>query len=323
MIRLALIGCGKHSENAHAKTLAQYSSDHPGRIQLLAACDVNLTRAQYFVDQYGFSRAYDNSDKMLEMEKPDGVLCILPVPLIVENSIELLERGIPTVIEKPLGETIEDAERLANVAKRTGTRHMVSVNRRFVPRLNRAIQWAREHGPLQYVRCSMFRHARNEDSFIFGTGIHTVDAMRHIAGDVSTHSLQVIHGQRLTSRWHLVDLAFTTGTRGRLDILTTTGSHSETYELFGENYRIELFTRLPSETTSVLRCWQNDQLVLEDRSATDEPGSIARGEYHELNEFVTALEENRPMRPTVMDVLPSMKLCLDLYDEARAQTGQS
>ena len=47
-------------------------------------------------------------------------------------------------IEKPLGGSIELARELAEVARQTGTPHMVSVNRRHWPMLVRALQWAKD-----------------------------------------------------------------------------------------------------------------------------------------------------------------------------------
>lgn len=318
MLSLALIGCGHHARTAHAPALAYYAARHPGEIRLVAACDTQMEQARRFCAQFGFERAYADWEQMVDTERPDGVLAILPVPLIVEHSTRLLERGIPLVIEKPPGATRQEACALAEAARRTGTTHMVSVNRRFVPRLNRAIAWANEQGPLQYARCSMLRDRRVEEDFAYSTGIHTIDALRHIAGNVTGWRLQTRHRAPLSARWHLIDLEFASGAVGRLDMLPTAGSLTETYELTGENFRAELITRLPSGTESILRCWKNDNLLIEDQTPGDEPACVTRGEYHELAEFVAAIRERRSTRPMVDDVLPSMELASAIYAAGQA-----
>jgi predicted dehydrogenase len=313
MIRVALIGCGAHAAEAHATPLALYAAANPRQVDLVAACDIRRDAALAFCRRFGFQHAFDNVDTMLAATNPDAVWCIVPPAHIAATATRLLERGIPTVIEKPLGVTVDEARRLVEVTQATRTPHMVSVNRRFVPRLNRAIAWARQQGPLQYVRISMFRHQRTEDDFLFATGIHAIDAIRHIAGDVASAEIEPMTRPPLSSRWHLIDLTFVTGVRGRIDMLTTAGSHAENYELLGEGFRVDLQTRLPRDPTAALRCYRDDKVVLEDIAPDDEPPQLARGEIDELKEFLTAIKDHRPPKPSAADILPSMELAFDLY----------
>jgi len=167
MIRIALIGCGEHSRTSHATPLARYAALHPEEIELSAACDLNAAKANEFCRSFGFLRDYDDLDQMLQAEKPDACVCVMPMDKIVEVGIKLLQHQIPCVIEKPLGTSLTEIERLAQAAQETQTHHMVSVNRRFMPYLNQARSWMQERGPLRYVRASQVRHQRNESDFIW------------------------------------------------------------------------------------------------------------------------------------------------------------
>src|SRR5437867_2826136 len=71
MLRLALIGCGAHSEAAHAASLAHYVSQHPGEVELVAACDLRRERAERFCCDYGFADAYTDVETMLATAIPD------------------------------------------------------------------------------------------------------------------------------------------------------------------------------------------------------------------------------------------------------------
>src|ERR1044072_9774344 len=184
MIRIALAGCGEHSRTSHAAPLARYAALHPDEIELVAACDLNAARANEFCQSFGFLRGYDNLDRMLEVEKTDACVCVMPMEKIVEVGIKLLQQQIPCVIEKPLGTSLAEIERLAQVARETQTPHMVSVNRRFTPDLNRARAWLQSRGPLRYVRASQVRHQRSESDFIWSTAIHVLDALRYIECEV-------------------------------------------------------------------------------------------------------------------------------------------
>src|SRR4029077_20477866 len=143
---------GEHSRLSHATPLARYAAAHPDDLELVAACDLNLDRAREFCSEFGFARAYSDVETMLGRESVDGCVCVMPMERIVDQAVMLLERKIPSVIEKPLGVTREESERLAKVARGPGTPHMVSVNRRFLPYLNQARSWAKSIGPVQYLR---------------------------------------------------------------------------------------------------------------------------------------------------------------------------
>ncbi len=206
MIRLGLVGCGEHAESGHAIPLARYKSAHPSDIELTAACDLNLERAQAFCRKYGFVSAYRDVDEMLARQKLDGCIAVVPVEKISQVGIKLLELGIPSVVEKPLGGSLTDVTTLLETAQATRTSNMVSVNRRFMPFLNRAIEYAGNAGPLRYVRCTLTRHARNEPEFLWTTAVHAVDALRHIAGDVADADIRTLPRTSEFAAWYAIDL---------------------------------------------------------------------------------------------------------------------
>jgi len=230
-IRLGLLGCGEHSEIGHAVPLARYAAAHSSAISLLATCDLRRERAEAFCKKYGFARAYHDLKEMLANEQLDACIAVVPVEHIAEIGIRLLQANIPCVVEKPLGTTTDEVKRLRDMARVTNTINMVSVNRRFMPLLNRGIEWANNTGALRYVRATMSRHARTEPDFLRSTAIHAFDTMRFIAGDVSTADIRTLNTK--PPYWHAIDLQFEGGARGRIDVLPTAGLLEETYELVG------------------------------------------------------------------------------------------
>jgi predicted dehydrogenase len=315
-LRLALVGCGEHSRLSHAAPLARYSARHPGVIELAAACDLDLARAEEFCREFGFARAYASLEELLGRERLDGCVTVMPVGSIGEVAGELLARRIPCVIEKPLGASLEGVERLARVARETGTPHMVSVNRRFMPYLNRAAVWARETGGLRYARATMVRHRRDEPAFIWETALHALDALRHIAGQVEDYAAEFQRGGGLSAVWYQVSLRFASGARGRLEVLPTAGFTEESYELFGEGFRARVVAGSGPQRT--LHCWRAGRLEVEDSAAGDEPEDLRSGAYEEVSEFVGALCEGRRPAPSVEDILPSSRICFRIAEEAAA-----
>jgi predicted dehydrogenase len=312
MIRIALVGCGEHSEGSHAAPLARYAAAHPGAISLVAACDLNVARAEEFCRRFGFARAYNDVEKLLAEEPIDACVAVMPVERIAEAGAMLLERGVPCVIEKPLGASFAEVERLARVARETGTPHMVSVNRRFIPFLNRAIRFVTEVGGPRYVRATMARHARDESDFITTTAIHAVDALRHVAGEVADFKSKLIGG-RGAAHWYVISLDFAGGVAGQVEILPTAGVVEETYELFGEGARAQVVCGSGSQRS--LRCWRGGRLEI-DETADDVPEDVRNGGYDEVVEFVSALAAGERPRPTIEDVLPSVRICFSIAESS-------
>ena len=320
MIRLALVGCGEHSRLSHATPLARYAAFNPGELELVAACDLNLDRAREFCSEFGFARAYSDVEALLSKESVDGCVCVMPMERIVDLAVMLLERKIPSVIEKPLGVTPEESERLADVARQTGTPHMVSVNRRFMPYLNQAKSWTSSIGPLQYVRATQVRHARDEPDFIWSTAIHVLDALRHVAGEVAEFHTEV-HRQAgpagPSTAWYVVSLRFESGASGRIEVLPTAGMVEESYDLFGEGFRARVVAG--SGVQRSLHGWRSGQVVLENQSSKDEPEDLRNGAYEEVVEFVRALNTGRRPWPSVEDILPSARICFAIAESVARQ----
>jgi predicted dehydrogenase len=310
MIRLGLIGCGEHAESGHATPLARYKSLHPSDIELTAACDLNLHRAQFFCRSYGFMRAYQNLNDMLERHTLDGCIAVVPVERISELGIKLLQRGLPCVVEKPLGASLAEGKALLDAARATRTLNMVSVNRRFMPFLNRALEWARAAGPLRYVRCTMTRNARRESEFLWATVVHAVDALRHVAGDVAGASIQVLGSPSETPKWYAIDLHFKNGLSGRLDVLPTAGTVEETYELIGEGFRAVVTS--PFGPSRGLRCFRDNRLELAESVSDQMPEDVLNGCFNEAAEFISALTNKRPACSTIEEVFPSVELCFEM-----------
>jgi myo-inositol 2-dehydrogenase / D-chiro-inositol 1-dehydrogenase len=307
MIRLGLIGCGEHAETGHAIPLARYRAAHPGEIELAAACDVQKERAQNFCQKYGFATAYGNVDDMLRQSKLDGCIAVVPPEIILEVGTLLLRRGIPCVVEKPLGASLTDAAVLFDIAKETQTPNMVSVNRRFMPFLNCALSWATTIGPLRYVRGTMTRHARKEPEFIWTTAVHAVDTLRYIAGKVSQASLRTMNSGD-TPSWHAIDFRFESGIYGHIDVLPTSGVLEETYEFYGEGFHATVTA--PFGRERVVRCFCDNHLVLEKVAGPDMPEDVLNGCYDEAAAFIHALNQKEMPRPSIEDVFPSVSLCL-------------
>jgi len=123
-LRTAVIGGGTVSEN-HLSGLAQ----NP-KTDLVAICDLDEETARAKATSYGI-KAYFDVGELLESERLDWVHVCTPPQTHLAVATEVLEAGVPTLVEKPVTETIEEFEELAAVAEREDVPFSVVHNHKF------------------------------------------------------------------------------------------------------------------------------------------------------------------------------------------------
>jgi myo-inositol 2-dehydrogenase/D-chiro-inositol 1-dehydrogenase len=314
VLKIVLLGAGDHSQRNHLPALARYAARHPGEVTLAGLCDLRHEHAQAMAERYGFARAYADLEEMLDAVKPDGCIAVTPIPATARVAAQVIRAGVPLLMEKPPGATVDEACAIAGLAERTGTRVMVSMNRRFDPALRAALAW-RGDRLLAYLHARIARVDRREATFMQGAAIHPLDAMRAVAGDVRDCAADVRQVDGVC--WFAVRLRFACGALGVLEVLPTAGSMAESYEIFGAGFRV--LVGVGEADSGTVRCWDRGRLVIEDEPARGEPGYVRNGTYDETVAFLSALKEGRALHPSPSEVLQSVELCHRIAQEAAAK----
>lgn len=244
MIRLGIVGAGRHSTAAHGPALKILKSRRPEEIKLAAVCDLDLERAESFATEFGFRRVYSEIDDMLAGEDLDALLAITPLNVTEEVAARLLPLGIPLLIEKPPGTTSEACRHLLDLASRHETPHMISFNRRFNPAVLRAQEWIAEdpkaRGP-RLILGRMVRHARREPDFAVGTGIHLIDVVLGILGRPQRVTSQKLDTATPGCFSFSAHLQFA-GTAAHIAISPSSGAREESMEIHGADYLLKIDT---------------------------------------------------------------------------------
>lgn len=233
-MKICVIGCGWVAMSNHGPALARYAAEHDD-IHLAGCCDVNLTQAQIFQAKYGFLRAYDDYQQMLDIEQPQMVALLVPPALICEISCWLMNRGVAVLIEKPPGLALSEAQRIAEVAHITGTPHLVTFNRRFTPLVQQYLQvFTSRFSPkdIQHIDYQMVRIARDDADFST-TAIHGVDAVTYLARSSYTRvnlryqPVNSVAGIVNTVNNVFLDCILASGATANLSFLPFTGALTE------------------------------------------------------------------------------------------------
>jgi predicted dehydrogenase len=110
-MKLCQVGCGEHARVAHGPSQARCVRERPGRV-VAGCCDVDASRAESFRREFGYARAFADVVTMIETERPDAVVVVVPVERTVAVAPLVLERGLPLLLEKPPGKTVAEVDRL-------------------------------------------------------------------------------------------------------------------------------------------------------------------------------------------------------------------
>jgi predicted dehydrogenase len=113
-LRVGLIGAGWIGQQ-HAQTLGERED-----VTLAAVCDVDAGRADAIAAGTG-AEVFTDWRMMLDTAAPDAVWVCTPPATHLGPAVEVLDRGIPLYLEKPIARSLEDAATIAAAAARTGT----------------------------------------------------------------------------------------------------------------------------------------------------------------------------------------------------------
>ncbi|HET7450312.1 MAG TPA: Gfo/Idh/MocA family oxidoreductase, partial [Gaiellaceae bacterium] len=125
-------------------------------------------------------RAFGSLDELLAAV--DAVTIVVPTPAHFDVAKRALERGVHVMIEKPLAASLEEADELLSIAKRTGA----IVQTGHVERFNRAVRAA-----LPYVdaprfiesdRLAPFNPRGSDVAVVLDLMIHDIDLVRTLVG---------------------------------------------------------------------------------------------------------------------------------------------
>jgi predicted dehydrogenase len=260
-LRVAVVGCGGRSRSSHLPFLRAAED-----VELAAVCDPVSAARDRAGEEFGVARRYASVEELLEAEALDAVFVAVPPQLNAEAALPCLERGVPTLVEKPPGMSVAETIALRDMAARTGAKAMVGWNRRFDPLIAQARARVEERGPVTQLVGEFHKGiAAYEgrgvaeivmDNHLLESPIHAVDLVRALAGPVSEGPVPVaeVHSvvRRACSRYKDVFAAlvlFENGCVAQLTANYTTNARLERYEIHGN--RISAYLEGVSQATVV------------------------------------------------------------------------
>ncbi len=125
-LRVGLVGCGIIAES-HAPYVRKAGGE------IVGVADASLVRANDFADRFQVQRIYGSVDELVEHEGCDVVHVLTPPHTHADVAIRALERGVHTLVEKPVALRAEEVVAMGEAARRGGALLTADHNRLFDP----------------------------------------------------------------------------------------------------------------------------------------------------------------------------------------------
>jgi predicted dehydrogenase len=188
-IKVGVIGVG-YLGRFHAEKYACLSG-----AELVGVADPDPVRAAQLAEQL-HTRAYADSLQLLG--KVDAVSIVVPTGLHHRIAKPFLEQGIHVLLEKPVTETLAQADELIELAARKGTVLQIGHIERFNPALTSIRPLVKSPRYLSAERAAPFTARCTDVSVVLDLMIHDLDIAMDLAGskpvEVSAAGAAIITG---------------------------------------------------------------------------------------------------------------------------------
>jgi predicted dehydrogenase len=167
-LRVAVIGVG-HLGKHHARILSTLEG-----ATLVGVVDAKPDRAADIAAAYGTEPVSDPADLI---GRVDAVSVAVPTESHLAIALPFLERGVSVLVEKPMARSVAEADRLIDVAARSGATLAVGQTERYNPAVALAATYVRRPRFIEVHRLGTFPERSLDIDVVFDLMIHDLDVV--------------------------------------------------------------------------------------------------------------------------------------------------
>ena len=196
-MKYALIGCGRIAVN-HMKAALN------NELEIVAVCDVLPEKMEEILAKYDLQdnqsiKRYVDYKEMIENEEIELASIATESGIHAEIALHCIEKGVNLIIEKPMAMSIEDADKIINLAEEKNVKVSACHQNRFnvaIQELRKAVEAGRfgklSHGSIHvrwnrnqgYYNQAPWRGTWEQDGgALMNQCIHGIDLLRWMMGD--------------------------------------------------------------------------------------------------------------------------------------------
>ena len=193
-LRVGVIGVG-YLGQFHAEKYAQMTD-----VELVAVVDVNMTRAQEIADRFQ-TKAFTTHKNIYKLV--DAVSVVTPTMSHFDISRDLLQEGVDVLIEKPMTTSIEEADRLIEMAREKDLIIQIGHLERFNPAVVALADVIDMPMFIESHRLSLFKDRATDVNVVLDLMIHDIDILLNFVGS----PIKGIHASGVAVITDQVDIA--------------------------------------------------------------------------------------------------------------------
>jgi UDP-N-acetylglucosamine 3-dehydrogenase len=176
-MRVGVIGAGVMGQN-HIRTYSRIKG-----VELVGIADVDPNRLEPLCNEYG-CQGYTDYKELLK-QGLDAVSIVVPTTLHKKVSLDVISAGSNLIVEKPIADTVENAEKIVEAAKKEDLKLMVGHIERFNPAVIKMkdIINNKELGKvvsISTLRVGPYNPRIRDVGVILDIGVHDVDIISYL-----------------------------------------------------------------------------------------------------------------------------------------------
>ncbi len=177
MIRAGVIGVGAMGQH-HVRIYSEMEN-----VELVGISDVSESRVSELAQQYN-TKGFTDYNELLE-QGLDAVSIVVPTTMHMPIGLDVIKSGANLLVEKPIADTLENAEKLTDAANDAGVKLMVGHIERFNPAVTKLKQII-DSGLLGKIvsisarRVGPYNPRIRDVGVILDIGVHDIDVISYL-----------------------------------------------------------------------------------------------------------------------------------------------
>jgi len=176
-LRVGVVGTG-YLGKFHAEKYAAIED-----VDLVGVVDVNRAAAEAVAGKLNTTACTDFRDLF---GRVDAVSIVVPTRYHFEVAQSFLEQGVDILLEKPMTETLDEADRLVEMAESTGAMLQVGHLERFNPAVAPLKEIVKKPLFIESHRLSIYKSRGTDVSVVLDLMIHDIDIILNFVGSAVT-----------------------------------------------------------------------------------------------------------------------------------------
>ncbi|MEM7128794.1 MAG: Gfo/Idh/MocA family oxidoreductase [Chloroflexota bacterium] len=328
-VRIGFVGCGRQASASWYPNFATIPE-----LDLIACCDIQSDLAERNARNFGALRSYSDLSKMLETEALDAVMVVGPPDMHYLCGKQVLEAGLPLMMEKPAGRIPEQGLELVELAESKGILTQVGHNMRHAPgvRKFKELMATPEFGKLLFLESRYFMpnpvwtqtsDYRTGWTYMIFQATHAVDLARHVGGEIVR--IYADHCAGEDGYFSIASVAtFANGATGTITLTGATPNWTCKLEAAGDARAhlrlVDLHTLNFEPNTGESGYAPNPGIPGHYWAPATRDNAEKRGGYwHQMQAFAQAIQSGQSALPTLRDAHRAMQICDAILDSIESK----